>query len=171
MSYEKSVENVLIFTFIPHFCKYSDTSSEETQKDSEENVASQTPDEPEDDENIEDVEDIEDEEEDDEPKKSHGNPFGFGGFPNISFVNLADLQEGMGGRTRVKKKKKDNKPLIELKDIPAPHKIKEQLDEYNKALQSLTGQLIEYRNDRDELANDMSLAGDSEAVPVRRPGV
>lgn len=78
----------------------------------------------------EDSEDIEEIEEDDDSKKSHGNPFGFGGFPNISFVNLADLQEGMGGRTRVKKKKKDNKPLIELKDIPAPHKIKEQLDEY-----------------------------------------
>ena len=78
---------------------------------------------------IEDVEE-EDSEEDEEPKKSHGSPFGFGGFPNISFVNLADLQEGMGGRTRVKKKKKDSKPIIELKDIPAPHKIKEQLDEY-----------------------------------------
>ena len=82
-------------------------------------------------EDADDVEEIEnDEDEDDEPKKSYSNPFGFGGFPNISFVNLADLQEGMGGRTRVKKKKKDNKPLIELKDIPAPHKIKEQLDEY-----------------------------------------
>ena len=78
----------------------------------------------------EDVEDIEEAEEDEEEKKPHGNPFGFGGFPNISFVNLSDLQEGMGGRSRVKKKKKDSKPLIELKDIPAPHKIKEQLDEY-----------------------------------------
>ena len=75
-----------------------------------------------------DVEEIE--QEDEEPAKPHGNPFGFGGFPNISFVNLSDLQEGMGSRSRVKKKKKDNKPLIELKDIPAPHKIKEQLDEY-----------------------------------------
>ena len=81
--------------------------------------------------NSEDADDIEEiDADDDEPKKTHGNPFGFGGFPNISFVNLADLQEGMGGRTRVKKKKKDSKPLIELKDIPAPHKIKEQLDEY-----------------------------------------
>ena len=103
---------------------------EEKTEDSEENDTSQTPEDAEDDENIENAEDIEEEDEDDEPKKSHGNPFGFGGFPNISFVNLADLQEGMGGRTRVKKKKKDNKPLIELKDIPAPHKIKEQLDEY-----------------------------------------
>ena len=109
----------------------SETDLEDKTEDSKENGVSQTPEEPEDEENTENIEDIDnDEDEDDEPKKSHSNPFSFGGFPNISFVNLADLQEGMGGRTRVKKKKKDNKPLIELKDIPAPHKIKEQLDEY-----------------------------------------
>ncbi len=107
------------------------TEQEPVSEDSEANDTSHTLEETEDDENIEDVEDIDDDEEDDdEPRKSHGSPFGFGGFPNISFVNLADLQEGLGGRTRVKKKKKENKPLIELKDIPAPHKIKEQLDEY-----------------------------------------
>ena len=78
----------------------------------------------------EDVEDDDIEEETPKDKKVQGSPFGFGGFPNISFVNLSDLQEGMSGRNRVKKKKKDSKPLIELKDIPAPHKIKEQLDEY-----------------------------------------
>lgn len=84
-----------------------------------------------------DAEDIidseEDDEEDDEPERKQPNGgFSFGGFPNISFVNLSDLQEGMGSgrRTRVKKKKKNSRPLIELKDIPAPHRIKEQLDEY-----------------------------------------
>jgi len=84
-------------------------------------------------EDIVDADELEEDvEEEDAPedKKVHGSPFGFGGFPNISFVNLSDLQEGMAGRNRVKKKKKDSKPLIELKDIPAPHKIKEQLDEY-----------------------------------------
>ena len=71
------------------------------------------------------------EDEEEEEKAPHGG-FSFGGFPNISFVNLSDLQEGFGGssRTRVKKKKKNAKPLIELKDIPAPHKIKAMLDEY-----------------------------------------
>ena len=81
-------------------------------------------------EDILDADSSEEEEENSREKKMQGSPFGFGGFPNISFVNLADLQEGMAGRSRVKKKKKDSKPLIELKDIPAPHKIKEQLDEY-----------------------------------------
>ena len=50
--------------------------------------------------------------------------------PNISMINLADLQSFMSPRKKVKKKKGDKKPAIELKDIPAPHKIKAQLDEY-----------------------------------------
>lgn len=78
-----------------------------------------------------DEDSVSDEEEEAE-EKAHQGGFPFGGFPNISFVNLSDLQEGFGGssRTRVKKKKKNSKPLIELKDIPAPHKIKAMLDEY-----------------------------------------
>ncbi len=54
------------------------------------------------------------------------------GFPNISFINLADLQldGGMGRRQRPKKRKKGEKPVLDIKNIPAPHKIKAQLDEY-----------------------------------------
>ena len=56
------------------------------------------------------------------------------GFPNISFVNLADLQ-GDGGipnkqKLKKKKKKEDAKPVLDIKKIPAPHKIKASLDEY-----------------------------------------
>ncbi len=54
-------------------------------------------------------------------------------FPNISFVNLADLQ-GDGGipnkQKLKKKKKKDGKPEIDIRNILPPHKIKEKLDEY-----------------------------------------
>jgi len=50
------------------------------------------------------------------------------GFPNIRFINMADF--GMGPRQKVKKKKKNSEPIIDIKNIPAPHKIKEQLDEY-----------------------------------------
>ncbi len=58
-------------------------------------------------------------------------------FPNISFVNLADLQ-GDGGipnkqklkKKKKKDKKKKDKPILDIKNIPAPHKIKAQLDEY-----------------------------------------
>lgn len=56
------------------------------------------------------------------------------GFPNISFVNMADLQ-GEGGipnKQKLKKKKSKDKQetVLDIKDIPAPHKIKSQLDEY-----------------------------------------
>ncbi|SDB12186.1 ATP-dependent Clp protease ATP-binding subunit ClpX [Eubacterium oxidoreducens] len=55
-----------------------------------------------------------------------------GHFPNISMVNLSDLQDMFPQRQKIKKKSKDknSQPLIDLKDIPAPHKIKAQLDEY-----------------------------------------
>lgn len=56
-----------------------------------------------------------------------------GGFPNISFVNLADLQGdgGIPNKQKLKKKKKAEKaPALNIRDIPAPHKIKASLDEY-----------------------------------------
>ena len=55
------------------------------------------------------------------------------GFPNISFVNLADLQGdgGIPNKQKLKKKKKtDQEPVLNIRDIPAPHKIKASLDEY-----------------------------------------
>lgn len=54
--------------------------------------------------------------------------------PNISFVNLSDLQgeHGIPNKQKLKKKKKKEQsaPAINIKDIPAPHKIKASLDEY-----------------------------------------
>lgn len=53
------------------------------------------------------------------------------GFPNISFINLADfMNDGMPQKQKIKKKGTGTKPLIDLKSIPTPHKIKEQLDQY-----------------------------------------
>ena len=84
-------------------------------------------------ENKDDGEDNGDKKGDD---KADGVNFGSsikGGFPNISFVNLSDLQGmGMPRRQKLKKKKKDEEktPVIDLKNIPAPHKIKASLDEY-----------------------------------------
>ena len=51
------------------------------------------------------------------------------GFPNISFLNLSDLQQGFAGMRAPKKKKKPLEP-IDLKNVLPPHKIKEKLDEY-----------------------------------------
>ncbi len=80
---------------------------------------------------------VENEEKPEEPEKKEkdkGTKAPSHGFPNISFINLADLQN-MGGipqRQKIKKKKEGtpSRPVIDLKDIPAPHKIKAQLDEY-----------------------------------------
>ena len=51
---------------------------------------------------------------------------------NISFINLGDMMGDFSRRPKVKKKsnRKPGEPLIDLKKIPAPHKIKEKLDEY-----------------------------------------
>lgn len=51
-------------------------------------------------------------------------------FPGIRFLNLSDLQREVPNKQKLKKKKKDSAPLIDIKNIPAPHKIKAQLDEY-----------------------------------------
>ena len=56
------------------------------------------------------------------------------GFPNISFVNLADLQGdgGIPNKQKLKKKKKaqEEQPVFDIKNIMPPHKIKAKLDEY-----------------------------------------
>ncbi len=57
----------------------------------------------------------------------------FSKIPGLSFINLADLQNMIPQRQKVKKKKpKEKEPVKELdiRSIPAPHKIKASLDEY-----------------------------------------
>ena len=58
----------------------------------------------------------------------------FSRMPNISMVNLSDLQNIFPGRQKVKKKApdKEKKPekVLDIHSIPAPHKIKASLDEY-----------------------------------------
>ena len=56
-------------------------------------------------------------------------------MPNISMINLSDLQNMMGGmpnsqKIKKKKPKEERKPEIDIHAIPAPHKIKASLDEY-----------------------------------------
>ena len=72
------------------------------------------------------------EEKPDDEQENNGNFSNIpNGFPNISFINLADLQ-GQGGipnKQKLKKKKKDA-PVLDIKNIPPPHKIKQSLDEY-----------------------------------------
>ena len=54
--------------------------------------------------------------------------------PSISFVNLGDIFGGMGGfRQRPpqrKKKESSVRPVFSIDDMPAPHRIREELDKY-----------------------------------------
>ncbi|MDD3412731.1 MAG: AAA family ATPase, partial [Lachnospiraceae bacterium] len=72
----------------------------------------------------------EDEETEDKKEKNTG---AIPGMPNIQFVNWSDLQGMIPGQPKIKKKKKKEKsetPVIDINQIPRPHKIKESLDEY-----------------------------------------
>ena len=52
-------------------------------------------------------------------------------MPNISMIDLSSLQNQMGQQPKPKKKKSEKKdPVLDLKKIPAPHKIKASLDDY-----------------------------------------
>ena len=75
---------------------------------------------------VTDVEEVTSEEEEEEVK-TQKRP-----FPNISFINLADLQMdgGIPNKQKLKKRKKKDQPVLDIKNIPPPHKIKAQLDEY-----------------------------------------
>lgn len=56
-----------------------------------------------------------------------------GKMPNISMINLADLQNMMPNAQKIKKKKPKEKkaaPVFDIHAIPAPHKIKAKLDDY-----------------------------------------
>ncbi len=49
-------------------------------------------------------------------------------FPNMQMINMSDLTNQIPQRQKVKKKKEA--PVLDLKKVPAPHKIKEKLDDY-----------------------------------------
>ena len=52
-------------------------------------------------------------------------------MPNVSMIDLSSFQNQMGQQKKPKKKKAEkNEPVLDLKKIPAPHKIKATLDEY-----------------------------------------
>ena len=53
-------------------------------------------------------------------------------MPGVHFMNMSDLEQSIPKQQKVKKKKEgeERKPLIDIRNIPAPHKIKVSLDEY-----------------------------------------
>ena len=62
-----------------------------------------------------------------------GDMFSMGNMPNISMINLSDLQGAIPNSQKLKKKKPKEKkvaPVLDINSIPAPHKIKASLDEF-----------------------------------------
>ena len=54
-------------------------------------------------------------------------------MPGVQFLNLSDMENMIPKRQQVKKKKPEEKkaePVFNIRGIPAPHKIKAQLDDY-----------------------------------------
>ena len=53
-------------------------------------------------------------------------------MPGVHFMNMSDLEQSISKQQKVKKKKEgeERKPLIDIRNIPAPHRIKASLDEY-----------------------------------------
>lgn len=73
-----------------------------------------------------------DQDQEETEEKKPGKTAGFR-MPNISMINLSDLMGAMPGQQKVKKKKpKEEQPkkVLDIKSIPAPHKIKASLDDY-----------------------------------------
>lgn len=53
-------------------------------------------------------------------------------MPGIQIMNVSDLEQAIPKKQKLKKKKEgeERKPLIDIKNLPAPHKIKAKLDDY-----------------------------------------
>ena len=53
-------------------------------------------------------------------------------MPGVQILNMADLEQAVPKKQKVKKKKEgeERNPLIDIQNIPAPHKIKAKLDDY-----------------------------------------
>ena len=53
-------------------------------------------------------------------------------MPGVQFLNIDDMSQQIPKQQRVKKKKEGEKatPLVDIHNLPAPHKIKASLDEY-----------------------------------------
>ena len=85
---------------------------------------------------------------------SNGNYSDLFNMPNVSMIDLGSFQNPGNQAKKIKKKSETPKPVIDLKDIPAPHKIKATLDEYvigqeyAKKVMSVGDREIQYADDR-----------------------
>ena len=128
MDYQSMLNNPAFLGGFPGFMNpFSQNPEQDSSKEEKEDYR----------EIIEEVSEKEEGETKDTPSKEDAEekkeqPAGGRPFPNIRFINLADMQmDGMiPNKQKLKKRKKGDKPILDIKNIPPPHKIKAQLDEY-----------------------------------------
>ena len=53
-------------------------------------------------------------------------------IPGVQVFNMSDMEQSIPKQQKIKKKKEgeEYKPLVDIRNLPAPHKIKAKLDEY-----------------------------------------
>ena len=52
-------------------------------------------------------------------------------IPGVQVFNMSDMEQSIPKQQKIKKKKEgEDKPLVDIRNLPAPHKIKAKLDEY-----------------------------------------
>ena len=53
-------------------------------------------------------------------------------IPGVQIFNMSDMEQQIPKKQKLKKKKEgeERKPLVDIRNLPAPHKIKASLDEY-----------------------------------------
>lgn len=53
-------------------------------------------------------------------------------IPGVQIFNMSDLENAVPQKQKIKKKKEkeEKKPILDIRDIPAPHKIKAKLDDF-----------------------------------------
>lgn len=51
-------------------------------------------------------------------------------MPNMGMLDMSSLQNQVPQKQKIKKKKKKEEPVLDIKNIPVPHKIKKRLDEH-----------------------------------------
>ena len=53
-------------------------------------------------------------------------------MPGVQILNMSDLENAIPKKQKIKKKKEgeEKKPILDIKDIPAPHRIKAKLDDF-----------------------------------------
>lgn len=128
---QKTMDSMTMMTGQNIFNPMMNMSNQNNVKteDTDENMDEEIPEIDDADMNAEYPEDDVSDEDESKTKEKKSSP-----YPNIRFINMGDMASMFRPGAQVKNQKKKSKnlkpPIKEIKDIPKPHIIKQQLDEY-----------------------------------------